>query len=210
VRSLLDEIEGLSDSLVFIDEADSLFRRRNPAKNPYDTQLVDILLGWLDGLETRNDMNVVLAMATNMIKEIDPAVKSRCQLLSVPLPSSQLREQWWARNARQLKKEDCSELARAMPGASFRDLEQVAVIAEQAAASLRHSSIAPEPLPLDSYLAAIRMNAIDYDVGYDPITSIYVRFGAVALVVTLVWCRCCGIKVNRATSLAGQQHYGTL
>ncbi len=132
VRSLFEEARQASPCIVFIDELDSIGRRRGAGLgggHDEREQTLNQLLSELDGFEPTED--VVVMAATNRPDILDPALLRPGRFdrqVIVDLPTTSAREdilQIHARNKPLAADVDLARLARATPGFSGADLENI-------------------------------------------------------------------------------------
>lgn len=73
LRSIFEEAEKQSPSIIFIDEIDSIAPKRDKANNQVDQRVVSQLLTLMDGVSSRS--NLVVIGATNRPNSIDEALR---------------------------------------------------------------------------------------------------------------------------------------
>ena len=91
LREKFEEAETKGNSVIFIDEIDSIASIRSESSAEYQVSIVATLLNLMDGMKTNN---VFVIGATNRINAIDPALRrpGRFDLeFEVPLPSTEGR-----------------------------------------------------------------------------------------------------------------------
>ena len=96
---ILQRVENMRDAIIFIDECEALFRRRDIlaqyASVYVETQkkMITNFIKWAQGLETQPDWEsrcVFLCLATNMPDDLDPAILDRARIrVPFPLPDSE-------------------------------------------------------------------------------------------------------------------------
>jgi len=83
----------LSPSIIFMDEIDSLFRKRTGEELEVYTRIKALFMSLWDGLMTQ-DSYVTIIGATNRPYDLDEAIQRRMpQTFYIPMPSSKQREQ---------------------------------------------------------------------------------------------------------------------
>ncbi|KAK9832982.1 hypothetical protein WJX74_003354 [Apatococcus lobatus] len=82
----------LQPSIIYIDEADAMFATRVESGHEALAQLKTEFMQLWDGLETRQDEQVVVLAATNMLNALDPAIRRRfTAAYEVPRPNGASR-----------------------------------------------------------------------------------------------------------------------
>lgn len=117
--------------VIFIDEFEQIARKRGSDNHELSNRLVDNLLTYLDGFSERGD--VYLIAATNMIDEIDTALRNsqggRLDEIEIPLPNYEGRRKMVSDAVKRLKQKakyfpfedlDYDAIARASEGISGR------------------------------------------------------------------------------------------
>jgi SpoVK/Ycf46/Vps4 family AAA+-type ATPase len=92
IESLFAEAERVAEKegrcVVLVDEFEQIARKRGQDNHEVTNRLVDYLLTYLDGFSERG--NVYVIAATNVINEIDPALRNsqggRLEEIEIPLP----------------------------------------------------------------------------------------------------------------------------
>ena len=126
VAQLFTRARANRPSIIFIDEIDSLLKRRSAeSSSPWEERVVSQFLSELDGL--RGGHGVLLVGATNRLDIIDEAVRERRLVpIEVPLPTLEgrrlLLEVLW-RGVRRADDVDLGEIARQTAGMSGADLK---------------------------------------------------------------------------------------
>ncbi|MCC5841577.1 MAG: ATP-binding protein [Opitutales bacterium] len=93
VSRIFRDLEGYEAAVLFIDEAESLFERRNEDRHEVTNRVVTEFLGALDGVRQRKEGLFLLA-ATNYPEKIDPALLRGGRFgtpVYIPLPESAAR-----------------------------------------------------------------------------------------------------------------------
>jgi SpoVK/Ycf46/Vps4 family AAA+-type ATPase len=131
---LLEAIGKMTNSIVFFDEVEFLLAARqdtDDGSRTINNNLVSTFLSWVDGLHSDDNSDAVIVLATNLRKSLDKAVLSRCtDTFFVPLPTMEIRIEWWARSATHLGSRDHKTIAKRTANFSFRDLEKCANMTE--------------------------------------------------------------------------------
>ncbi|TAM57535.1 ATP-dependent metallopeptidase FtsH/Yme1/Tma family protein [bacterium] len=148
VRDLFNQAKAAAPAIVFIDELDSVGRRRGAglgAVNDEREQTLNQLLGELDGFDPR--ANVIILAATNRPDVLDPALLRPGRFdrqVVIELPDLQGREailQVHVRKLRMAPGVDLNAIARATIGLSGADLANLANEAALAAARHGHATV---------------------------------------------------------------------
>lgn len=137
IQALYQQARENAPALVFIDEIDAVAAKRGAAHDGAGQEAnhaVNQLLQEIDGL-VKHDKPVFTIGATNLLENLDDAVKSRLayQIL-IDLPDREAREKMWRKFAQPyLDRLEVSvdELAAASEGMSGRDIRQVVTLAAQ-------------------------------------------------------------------------------
>ena len=93
LRKVFENAEKSGDSVIFIDEIDSIARSRNASSAGHEISIVSTLLNLMDGMGS-NSRTFIIA-ATNRLESIDPALRrpGRFDLeMEVPLPKLEARK----------------------------------------------------------------------------------------------------------------------
>jgi cell division protease FtsH len=148
VRGLFGDARKAAPSIVFIDELDSIGRRRATglgASHDEREQTLNQLLSEMDGFEP--NAGVIVMAATNRPDILDPALLRPGRFdrhVTVELPATAARQailRIHARNKPLAEGVDLNELARGTPGFSGADLENLLNEAALLAARNRHATI---------------------------------------------------------------------
>ncbi|MGH2753168.1 MAG: AAA family ATPase [Actinomycetota bacterium] len=128
VAKLFTKARANRPSIVFIDEIDSLLRRRqSDSATPWEERVVSQFLRELDGLGGGD--GVLLVGATNRLDIIDPAIQGRrLSPIEVGLPNARGRLRLLevlCRDVSLAEDVDLSELARATEGLSGADIKRL-------------------------------------------------------------------------------------
>ena len=95
VKRIFAEARGNAPTILFIDEADTVFPSRDMGRmgDSFGTDMVNQFLQELDGATTGTQKIFTIA-ATNRLAAIDPAIRSRLsnQPILVPLPDTEMRK----------------------------------------------------------------------------------------------------------------------
>ena len=95
VKRVFAEARGNQPTILFIDEADTVFPSRDLGGNdtdPYTLEMVNQFLQELDGAKTGKQKIFTIA-ATNRVEVVDGAIRSRLSgtPIQIPLPSKEVR-----------------------------------------------------------------------------------------------------------------------
>jgi cell division protease FtsH len=132
VRGMFDDAKKAAPSIIFIDELDSIGRRRGAGLgggHDEREQTLNQLLSELDGFEATQ--NVIVMAATNRPDILDPALLRPGRFdrrITVDLPTMQARQEILeihAQNKPLAEDVDLENLARGTPGFSGADLENL-------------------------------------------------------------------------------------
>lgn len=130
IQGLFSLARMLSPSIIFIDEADSLFRQRKAEDRSWERNQTNQFLTEMDGLMRRDNSPFVL-LASNFPQQLDHAVLRRAPArLYIPLPSPTARKRILAIF---LREEDISpdvdfdRLANSTIGYSGSDIRSVCI-----------------------------------------------------------------------------------
>jgi cell division protease FtsH len=151
VRDLFRDAKRSAPSIIFIDELDSIGRKRGTGLgggHDEREQTLNQLLSEMDGFEPHH--HVIVMAATNRPDVLDPALLRPGRFdrqVTVDLPTKLDREEILKIHARNKPLEpgiDFSELARATPGFSGADLANLLNEAALLAARYGHDKITPQ------------------------------------------------------------------
>ena len=130
LQEIFADARDRSPCILFFDEIDSLFPRREEGGSQLEIELVNEFLQQVDGAG-QSAAGIFILGATNRAEAVDSAVVSRLQLtLAVPLPEIRERqillERALAQNRWQLSPEvDLEAISRLLEGKSGRDIQGV-------------------------------------------------------------------------------------
>jgi len=136
-ENVLEHIENLPNSIVFLDEAEVFFPSRgklaeyNSIEVRSHKAVLNMFLQWSQGLCTKayhREQPPILCLGTNLREELDDAVLDRVKAdITFPLPDRGQCAGWWSLYAHQLCHLEIIALGRLCSFArlSFRDLEKV-------------------------------------------------------------------------------------
>ena len=127
IAEIYSQARSSAPSIVFIDEADAIFTRRDSPDTRY-TGLVNQILQEIEGFE--EDFEPVFTiMATNYIENIDDAIKSRLSKhVFIPKPNKYSREKLFQVMFKKIKTEgefNLARLADLTEGMSGRDIKNL-------------------------------------------------------------------------------------
>ncbi|MDZ7773003.1 MAG: ATP-dependent zinc metalloprotease FtsH [Balneolaceae bacterium] len=154
VRDMFDKAKKKSPSIIFIDELDSIGRKRGAGLgggHDEREQTLNQMLSELDGFEP--NQGVVVMAATNRPDILDPALLRPGRFdrqITVHLPTQQHREEILKIHARDKKiaeEVDLKEIARSTPGFSGADLRNL--LNEAALIAARYKRKAVEQKDID-------------------------------------------------------------
>jgi cell division protease FtsH len=153
VRKLFEQAKKSAPTIIFIDELDSIGRRRSSGGMPGNEerdQTLNQLLSEMDGFNPAD--NVIVMAATNRPEILDPAIQRPGRFdrqVVVDNPTLQDRIdilRIHARNKRMASEVDLEEVARGTPGLSGADLANLLNEAALLAARRFKEQISPEDL----------------------------------------------------------------
>lgn len=114
----------LGDSLIFLDEIDTLGISREKNIHEATRRVLSVLLRKIDGLIP--DTRAIVIGATNRKADLDQALLSRFDVnIYFHLPTQEERKEIFRNYARHLYEDDLEELARESEGMSGRDIKEV-------------------------------------------------------------------------------------
>jgi SpoVK/Ycf46/Vps4 family AAA+-type ATPase len=134
---ILDACDQLGNSIIFIDEIDSLAQSRENENGIHEVskRILSVLLQKLEGFHGKS--NSILICATNRKEDLDAALLSRFDLMiKYNLPDFETRQEIFRRYAKHLnQKNSYDTLANISSGLSCRDLKEACEQAERICAS---------------------------------------------------------------------------
>ncbi|MCV3734378.1 ATP-dependent zinc metalloprotease FtsH [Ureaplasma miroungigenitalium] len=151
VRELFAKAKKVAPAIIFIDEIDSVAKKRGNSLNNLQDQTINQLLSELDGFETSS--GVIVMAATNRLDTLDEAILRPGRFdrhISVNLPDLNERRdilKIHAKNKNISKKVELLEVARRTPGFSGAQLENV--LNEAALLAVRDNSLTIKMAHLD-------------------------------------------------------------
>ncbi|MCV3743453.1 ATP-dependent zinc metalloprotease FtsH [Ureaplasma sp. ES3154-GEN] len=151
VRDLFAKAKKVAPAIIFIDEIDSVAKKRGNSLNNLQDQTINQLLAELDGFETSS--GVIVMAATNRLDTLDEAILRPGRFdrhISVNLPDLNERRdilKIHAKNKNLSKKVELLEVARRTPGFSGAQLENV--LNEAALLAVRDNSVTIKMQHLD-------------------------------------------------------------
>lgn len=149
-------------SIIFIDEIDSITKRRKSNKRLGGEEVertMSQLLSELDGVDKGTEAEDVISIfATNRPSVVDPAVMNRCSAIEVDIPDRRAKKEIFQVHSRHLdvaEDVDFDELLSSMPEDSTgRDIER---ICKQAAVSAIHSGRDGDPeVTTEEFMEAVK------------------------------------------------------
>mmetsp|Transcript_104680 Transcript_104680/g.265749 ORF Transcript_104680/g.265749 Transcript_104680/m.265749 type:complete len:329 (-) Transcript_104680:226-1212(-) len=133
---ILQKIEGMEGAIIFMDECESFFSRREVLSQfasvyvQGQKKMITHFIKWAEGLETKRGWEarrVILCLATNMPNKLDPAIRDRARVtVQFPLPIASQCSHFWAAHAKHLSHREIANLGSASEGLSFRSLNSIA------------------------------------------------------------------------------------
>ena len=144
VRAVFSLAKKLDPCVIFIDEADSVFRKRRPDDKEWFRSLISQFLQEWDGVTSSNKGGLVIA-ATNRPGDLDPAFLRRLpRSILVDSPSDQARAKILGIHLKDEKladEVDLEEIARQAASLTGSDLKNLCVVAAMAAVYETHAEI---------------------------------------------------------------------
>lgn len=130
VRTLFSVAGCKANSIVFVDEIDSLLTSRSEGETEASRRIKNEFLVQLDGLGSERFERTLLIGATNRPQELDEAVRRRMQTrLYIPLPDPPAREQLvqhlLEKEKHQLTASDITTIVSRSEGYSGSDINQL-------------------------------------------------------------------------------------
>ncbi|MFW6366386.1 MAG: AAA family ATPase [Spirochaetota bacterium] len=130
LSSIFDYTEFLGNSILFLDEIDSLAGSRDQNMFEATRRILSVLLRRLDGIDAVS--NTITIGATNRKNDLDPALLSRFdQSIHFPLPNQNERAAIFANYARHLTSEETKLLGTLSDGLSGRSIKDVCEYTER-------------------------------------------------------------------------------
>lgn len=128
VNALFTLAEKLKPCVVFIDEIDGFFGKRNDFEQSFITNLKTLFYLKMDGLIKR-DKSIIFVGATNRLESIDPAILRRMRLhVEISLPDWEARKEMLEENFDGILKFDIEELKTITAGLSGSDINELCKI----------------------------------------------------------------------------------
>ncbi len=149
-------------AIVFIDEVDAVAKKRLDERRHGGEEVertMSQLLSELDGLDNKDDSNVISILATNKPDVMDPALLNRCNAIEVPVPSTEAKEEIFQVHTRKLDLDDGVDLgilaAEMEDDYTGRDIKQV--VRQAAVNSLERTEDASEAeVQTEDFMTAIQ------------------------------------------------------
>ncbi len=130
LSQIFDSCEDMGQTLLFIDEIDSLAGSRDGNMFEATRRILSVLLRKLDGIDSAT--NTLTIGATNRKGDLDHALISRFdQTIHFPLPNEKERAAIFARYAKHLSDEELLPLATISEGLSGRNIRDVCEYTER-------------------------------------------------------------------------------
>lgn len=134
LAKVFDNSRKLGDSLLFLDEIDSLATSRENNMYEATRRVLSVLLRKIDGFETYD--NSILIGATNRKDDLDPALLSRFDTnINFHLPDKEERKSIFENYAQHLDDLQLEKLAEEYEGVSGRKIKDICEHSERAWAS---------------------------------------------------------------------------
>ncbi len=156
LSKIFDTCHDLGDSIIFLDEIDSLAASREKDMHEATRRILSVLLRKIDGFELDN--KTILIGATNRKQDLDSALISRFDVsVSFPLPNLEERASIFGNYAKHLDKTNLEILARESDKMSGRNIKDVCEDSERKWVSklMRGEESAELPL-LEEYLTSLK------------------------------------------------------
>lgn len=156
LAEIFKQAARLGDSLIFLDEIDSLATSRDSNIHEATRRVLSVLLREIDGFEVGKKTMVI--GATNRKDDLDPALLSRFDTqIEFDLPNSGERKDIFATYAQHLSQEELGSLADNSEGLSGRDIRKLCESTERSwALVLISKEVESTELPgLDRYLTKL-------------------------------------------------------
>ncbi|MFP4656892.1 MAG: ATP-binding protein [Candidatus Woesearchaeota archaeon] len=155
LSEIFSSAQDLGDSIIFLDEIDSLATSRERDLHEASRRVLSVLLRKIDGFEP-ND-NTLLIGATNRKDDLDPALISRFDLnVNFPLPNLEERVGIFQSYAKQLDESELKRLAESSEGVSGRNIKDICEHSERRWASKRIRGLVEDDLPaFDEYIHSL-------------------------------------------------------
>jgi len=119
-------------AVVFIDEIDAIAKKRLDDRRHGGEEVertMSQLLSELDGLDTKEESNVISIFATNKPDIMDPALLNRCNALEVPVPDKEAKKEILQVHTRSIEMEEGIDLGlvaeKLENGYTGRDIKQI-------------------------------------------------------------------------------------
>ena len=160
VRALFEQVRGTSDKFVlFIDEIDSLAKKRSGSAGENASLVLMQLLQELDGAGSNND-GVVFIAATNHPWNIDEALMSRfSETCYVPLPDAEVREEIFTLQFKKMPVSDAiniGELVQQTDGLGGREIVAVCERANKISFRKLTQTGIDKPVTADDFTTAMQ------------------------------------------------------
>ncbi len=156
LSGIFDACNDLGNSLIFLDEIDSLATSREKDLHEATRRVLSVLLRKIDGFEP-NDKTILIG-ATNRKNDLDPALLSRFDVsIYFHLPNLEERAEIFRDYAKHLNDEDLKNLAQLSEGVSGRNIKDICEHSERRWASrlIREKESVKLP-PLEEYLSSLK------------------------------------------------------
>ncbi|GLD95097.1 hypothetical protein PINS_up003722 [Pythium insidiosum] len=160
MSAIFDACEKFDGAIIFIDEIDALAGdRAGGTMHEASRRILSVLLQKVEGFASAKKTTVICA--TNRKQDLDSALISRFDLcIRYDLPNEATRKAVFARYAKQLTRDDLSQLAAISGGLSCRDIKEICEYAERKWASKVLKKEVTEELPsVQAYADATKIHA---------------------------------------------------
>jgi len=161
LSKIFDASYDLGDSIIFMDEIDSLGVSRDSNINEGTRRVLSVLLRKIDGF-VENDKTILIG-ATNRKNDLDDALLSRFDTsITFGLPNEVERVAIFENYAKHLDKKDLEILARECDGVSGRNIKDVCEDAERKYTSMLIEKSEKSQKPIDYDTGNMAPDAEDY------------------------------------------------
>ena len=157
LAAIFDACSELENSIMFLDEIDSLATSRDGNIHEATRRVLSVLLRKIDGLESSAE-NTILIGSTNRKQDLDPALLSRFDVsIYFRLPNLEERAAIFENYAKHLSYDDRILLAEQSEGFSGRNIKDLCEYSERSWASkLLRNEVSENLPPLDEYLNSLQ------------------------------------------------------
>lgn len=153
LSAIFDYTEFLGNSILFLDEIDSLAGSRDQNMFEATRRILSVLLRRLDGIDAVS--NTITIGATNRKQDLDAALLSRFdQSINFPLPNNKERAAIFSNYARHLTEEETLSLGEISTNLSGRNIKDVCEYTERRWVRkliIQKAEVTPPPLEYYKY-----------------------------------------------------------